>query len=565
MNAILPRNAVDHELINRGFVQTEKHKWRGPLVDGVAVTIELPEDFPHQLPIFRVDIAQLPRRLPHIEPDGKVCIAAQSGLLVNSTRPHDVLRESIDRATTVLTDGIAGRNRDDFVTEFPAYWNKDGKLSGVGSIFDVNDDARSLVLCHFAGNAPPLSLLGLLGENRQQIETWASKTRLRPNTFSPAFYIPLTAALDVPGLGQDISAADFVSAIRARADTETLRLLNRRLQRPSLPIILVVSFPGRGTRIVVTAGLKETKTPSGFRHGKCPIQMGIAAASKVPVERANVERLDCSALTERTGTKSEFANKTVALVGCGAVGGFLAMQLAALGVGKLRLIDPDLFSSANVHRHVLGTTAIGRSKVSALKETIGLNFPNCDVQARPIRVEAIAADSETFIADSDLVLFATGDQTLELRMNEVLRDLSSPRVHAWLEAYGLGGHVLTVPGAGARGCLACLFEDLPTHGLYNKASFAGPGQVFSQSLSGCVGTFTPFGVLDAQRAAIEAARIVSDVLSGKTTVSTLTSWYESSTAFVASGFALSRRVGIFSEGERKRVENHINMSCAECG
>ena len=45
----------------------------------------------------------------------------------------------------------------------------------------------------------------------------------------------------------------------------------------------------------------------------------------------------------------------IALVGLGGVGGYALEALARAGVGKLTLIDGDIFSKTNLNRQILAT------------------------------------------------------------------------------------------------------------------------------------------------------------------------------------------------------------------
>lgn len=61
----------------------------------------------------------------------------------------------------------------------------------------------------------------------------------------------------------------------------------------------------------------------------------------------------------------------VAVVGCGGLGNFVAIQLAASGVGHLHLVDYDRVSESNLHRQVFFRTAdIGQLKAEMLADHV---------------------------------------------------------------------------------------------------------------------------------------------------------------------------------------------------
>jgi molybdopterin/thiamine biosynthesis adenylyltransferase len=56
-------------------------------------------------------------------------------------------------------------------------------------------------------------------------------------------------------------------------------------------------------------------------------------------------------------------NKVVGIAGCGGMGGYVAASLLRLGVGELRLADPEVFDVSNINRQLSATTStLGKSK-----------------------------------------------------------------------------------------------------------------------------------------------------------------------------------------------------------
>ena len=63
--------------------------------------------------------------------------------------------------------------------------------------------------------------------------------------------------------------------------------------------------------------------------------------------------------------------KHVTIVGCGGVGGYVAIFLARAGVERFKLIDFDIISPSNVNRQVIAyNSTIGKVKVDVLKAMI---------------------------------------------------------------------------------------------------------------------------------------------------------------------------------------------------
>lgn len=76
---------------------------------------------------------------------------------------------------------------------------------------------------------------------------------------------------------------------------------------------------------------------------------------------------------------------TVAVFGLGGVGGYVAEALARSGVGKLELVDHDVFSITNLNRQILATRdVVGQDKVLVAARRITAIDPEIQVNPRKI-------------------------------------------------------------------------------------------------------------------------------------------------------------------------------------
>lgn len=67
---------------------------------------------------------------------------------------------------------------------------------------------------------------------------------------------------------------------------------------------------------------------------------------------------------------TKFLNRTIHIIGCGATGSHLAIQLIKLGVTKLKLWDFDTVEEHNLTNQIWNYNDIGKYKVNALIEHI---------------------------------------------------------------------------------------------------------------------------------------------------------------------------------------------------
>jgi molybdopterin/thiamine biosynthesis adenylyltransferase len=169
--------------------------------------------------------------------------------------------------------------------------------------------------------------------------------------------------------------------------------------------------------------------------------------------------------------QERLAGARVAVAGCGALGGVVAMALARAGVGHLRLIDRDVPEPSNLPRQVLfdeGDVAAGLPKAVASANTLArINSA--------VRIEAVVADitpasAMDLLAGVDLIVDGMDNFEARFLINEVACRRSIPWVHGG--AIGAEGRVLAiVPGRTA--CLRCLIPEPPAAGAVPTCDTAG--------------------------------------------------------------------------------------------
>lgn len=111
------------------------------------------------------------------------------------------------------------------------------------------------------------------------------------------------------------------------------------------------------------------------------------------------------------------ADVSIALIGCGTIGGFLARHLAQNGAGtrkSLTLFDHQLLTQGNISRHLLGFRDIGRPKATAVAEELCRFHP----ETNPAAVNDDAFAHLVQLGRHELVIDATGDWNVQSALNE---------------------------------------------------------------------------------------------------------------------------------------------------
>ena len=91
------------------------------------------------------------------------------------------------------------------------------------------------------------------------------------------------------------------------------------------------------------------------------------------------------------------------VVGAGGLGCPAALYLAASGIGRLTLADPDKVDLTNLQRQILyGTSSVGRSKVEEAKKALASFNPEVDVRVLPKKLQPPELDE--LVPQVDVVL-----------------------------------------------------------------------------------------------------------------------------------------------------------------
>jgi molybdopterin/thiamine biosynthesis adenylyltransferase len=146
---------------------------------------------------------------------------------------------------------------------------------------------------------------------------------------------------------------------------------------------------------------------------------------------------------------------SVLIVGAGGLGAPAALYLAAAGVGRLALVDPDVVDASNLQRQVIFATAdVGRPKVEAAAERLMALNPH--VQAGGVRERLDQANARALIRGHDLVLDGTDDFATRFAVNAACvaegLTLVSGAIGRWTGQIGVFA---------GRPCYRCLVPEIP--------------------------------------------------------------------------------------------------------
>ena len=117
----------------------------------------------------------------------------------------------------------------------------------------------------------------------------------------------------------------------------------------------------------------------------------------------------------------------VLLVGAGGLGSPASLYLAASGVGKLTICDPDDVDLTNLQRQIVHTTeSIGRKKVDSALDTLTRINPETTINIVPERVSG--SRLESLVQSADLVVDGTDNFATRHAINRACVRFARPLV-----------------------------------------------------------------------------------------------------------------------------------------
>lgn len=211
-----------------------------------------------------------------------------------------------------------------------------------------------------------------------------------------------------------------------------------------------------------------------------------------------------------------FPQCKVALFGAGALGSFLAMDLARSGIGHLNVLDCDELSTGNTVRWALGRNYAGGPKVGVIAHEIVNAYPHTKVKAIGLRLGSYdtsvhdeAKLLDEMLAGVDIVV----DATASLRVNDYLSRLAHQRSvpYVWLSTTnGAWGGMVGRVRPGTQACWMCHRHHMTDEGAIRPPT-QKPGE-FDVQPAGCLDpTFTGTS-FDANEVVLQAMRLIASTL-----------------------------------------------------
>jgi adenylyltransferase/sulfurtransferase len=170
----------------------------------------------------------------------------------------------------------------------------------------------------------------------------------------------------------------------------------------------------------------------------------------------------------------------ILMVGAGGLGSPVGLYLAAAGVGRLGIVEPDVVDVTNLQRQVLhGTKDVGGKKVESARERIRDLNPYVEVVAHDTWLTS--ENALEIIGPYDLVVDGTDNFATRYLVNDACVLLGKPNVYGSIYRFeGQSTVFCTDDGP----CYRCLYPEPPPPGLVPSCAEGGVLGI----LPGLVGT-----------------------------------------------------------------------------
>ena len=161
---------------------------------------------------------------------------------------------------------------------------------------------------------------------------------------------------------------------------------------------------------------------------------------------------------------------SVLIIGCGGLGSPAALYLAAAGVGKIGLVDPDRVESSNLQRQILfSEQQVGIPKVEAATARLKELNSELTIEEHPLR---FTVDNALELASQyDLILDGSDNFPTRYLTNDCAFFLKKPLIYGSI--FQFDGQITVFDPRREGPCYRCLLPDAPAADAVPNCAEAG--------------------------------------------------------------------------------------------
>lgn len=508
-----------------------------------ALIVALPAGFPCAQPLVLIDRAPATPPWPHVESFGRLCLRATR---LNDSPAARVLQHLA--WADELLQFSAARCAREFAREFRSYWARAviaqrKRTLPLLSLVSPRGESREIAFIRYGPGDQTVA-----ADDRQALlawlrhRGWAAREKAVRTTWLQRLPRPWAPA-DFPASGRDVLR---------HVPEHTLEAM-LRAGGPHPVLFEASSASGPVFAAAVLQGPATERSPRGFRRAAAvPLKTVRLAWAGRPLRLCEVERVDGPWVHGRDHDPQHVTlrARTVAVVGCGALGSALACLLAQAGVGRLICVDGEQLVAPNTSRHALGMSALHSKKAEALAARLRCELPHLrEVVALPRNFQDLLPAERRLLAGSALVVTAGVSLEGDACVDHWRQTLTEPPMHlcTWAEAFAFAGHAVLLCGPDS---LMAAFDNDEQPAF--RATDWPNGVRSVRTEAGCGHAFQPHSAVDLHHTIGLAARLALDALLGRASTSVRRVWFSDMAAVAGRGGRLRDRDSpSFTEREYK--------------
>ena len=189
--------------------------------------------------------------------------------------------------------------------------------------------------------------------------------------------------------------------------------------------------------------------------------------------KKQIERYSRQIILKKIGTagQKKLLNSSVLIVGAGGLGSPIAIYLAALGIGKIGIIDKDKIEISNLHRQVIFTTHDLKKNKStvAIKK---LKKINPDIKVESFNKILNARNINNIAKNYDLIVDGSDNFRTRFTINDYCLKTKKILVSGAISKFD--GQVYTFNFSNKKSpCLRCFIPTMPTNPDIDNCEYEG--------------------------------------------------------------------------------------------
>jgi hypothetical protein len=399
-----------------------------------AAWLVVPRDFPNSSASIRLSKDAV-LRIPHIEADGKLCFPGDPGP-ASGINSEDRLKEVLHLFDKEFLVPWLGKELDgEFEGECRSYWQiwvsqRRSKVDAISRVFTVDGVPEAPRIVSARLMLPDRTLI--VDDDGGIANNLITSLGPRANQMMRVFVADIPIEFPWTPLVWPKSVNEIETLLKMRLSDREYRDFskikgNHRVALFRSPNCIHGYLLPNGPLTVIKRGKSKFAVPT---------------RELLPL---NVERMDpnwtygrdqIAAVKDRQG-------KHILVLGAGALASPVIDQLARAGIGRISVVDPQMLTSPNIGRHLLGAESLHESKASSVARRVTLANPACTVE--PFELHAETWLRRRGLSGIDAILDLTGEPDVRFAVDTARQEHSAPLLVSWMEPFVAAAHSACLP------------------------------------------------------------------------------------------------------------------------